>query len=89
MPPSPFRASGGSLLPDDPTYVERQADDEFYTALKQGEYGYVLNSRQMGKSSLRARTQQRLEQEGWACATLDLSGDIDTTISSPGAFARL
>ena len=81
MPPSPFRASGGSLPPNDPTYVERPADQEFYTALKQGEYCYVLNSRQMGKSSLRSRTQHRLEQEGVACATLDLSGDIDTEIT--------
>ncbi|NER81744.1 MAG: hypothetical protein F6K42_19715 [Leptolyngbya sp. SIO1D8] len=82
MTVSPFHASGGSLRPDDPTYVERQADQDFYTALKQGEYCYVLNSRQMGKSSLRSRTQQRLQQEGIACATLDLSGGIDTDITS-------
>ena len=35
----------------------------------------------MGKSSLRSRTQQRLVQEGIACATLDLNGVIDTEIT--------
>lgn len=45
---------GGILKFQHPTYVKRQADDELYDGLKQGEYCYVLNSRQMGKGDRKA-----------------------------------
>lgn len=72
---------GGSLRSDDPTYVTRQADEQVYASLKAGNFCYVFNSRQMGKSSLLQRTSYRLKEEGHNCVYLDMTrlGIEDTT----------
>jgi hypothetical protein len=68
-----FYVTGGTLQQDAPSYVERQADADLHASLLRGEFCYVLHARQMGKSSLMARTAARLRQRGIAVVTLDLT----------------
>jgi len=70
---SQFYVTGGTLDPDSASYIERRADSELVDALRGGELCYVLASRQMGKSSLMARTARRLTAEGFTCAIVDLT----------------
>jgi hypothetical protein len=74
---------GGSLQADALSYVKRQADEDLYAALQQGKFCYVLNSRQMGKSSLKVQVLRRLEQEGVACISIDV-----TEIGTQGVNAQ-
>ncbi|MDB9385204.1 AAA-like domain-containing protein [Microcystis aeruginosa] len=69
-----FYYVGGRVPLDAPSYIKREADDLFYNYLKNGQYCYVLSSRQMGKSSLWVQTQKRLQEDNIDCATIDLSG---------------
>jgi hypothetical protein len=64
--------SGGTLRAGS-VYVTRKADEELPEALLGGELCYVLAPRQMGKSSLRVRTEARLRAAGARCASVDLS----------------
>ena len=68
-----FFVTGGTLRRDAPCYVPRQADHDLYAGLAQGQFCYVLTSRQMGKSSLMVRTAVRLREKKIAVAVLDLT----------------
>src|SRR5215470_11524397 len=68
-----FYVAGGTLRMDAPSYVERQADTDLLEALRAGDYCYVLNTRQIGKSSLMVRTATKLREEGVRVAILDLT----------------
>ena len=63
---------GGNLNLDDPSYIERKADRNLYEKLEAGNFCYVLNSRQMGKSSLRVRVKKNLETAGFKCVVISL-----------------
>ena len=68
-----FYRVGGTIPLDVPSYVVRKADDDLFSALLASEYCYVLDSRQIGKSSLMLRTAVRLRKEGVAALILDLT----------------
>ena len=63
---------GGSLDVNYPNYIVRKADLDIYKSLEKGEYCYVFNGRQTGKSSLRIRTAERLKKAEFVCVEIDL-----------------
>ncbi len=73
---------GGGLSFNHPTYVKRQADTDLYKGLKKGEFCYVFNARQMGKSSLRLQAMHTLHQEGIACVSVDLTNIGTSEVTS-------
>jgi WD40 repeat protein len=80
---------GGSLPANASTYVLRQADLDLDKYLHRGEFCYILNSRQMGKSSLKLRTMQKLEDEGIRCAEMDLAGIGTTGVNERQWYASI
>lgn len=68
-----FFTVGGTLPANAPSYVERKADTDLFTHLMEGQFCYVLTSRQVGKSSLMVRTAIRLRQAERRVAVLDLT----------------
>lgn len=53
--------------------MRRNADDELYSCLVAGEFCYVLDARQIGKSSLMVSTASRLREAGVTSVILDLT----------------
>ena len=86
---SSFYQVGSSLAKESPSYVERIADRELETALKEGEFCYVLNSRQMGKSSLRVRIMSKLQAEGITCVFIDLHGTETQNMTAERWYAKI
>jgi GAF domain-containing protein len=80
---------GGSLQPNSPSYVIRKADQDLYQALKKGQFCYVLNSRHMGKSSLRVQMMEQLSKEGFTCTAIDLTAIGSTNIKEEQWYAGL
>ena len=72
---------GGTLSYRDNSYVVRQADQKLLTHLGKGDFCFVLNCRQMGKSSLMIQTANKLSQEEMSCAFVDLSALGATQVS--------
>ncbi len=70
---SRFFVTGGTLSPNDPSYVERAADRDLVAGLLAGEFCYVLDTRQMGKSSLIVRAAERLRSAGVTIGKVDLT----------------
>jgi hypothetical protein len=70
--PHSYYQVGGSLPVDATSYVVRQADQDLYLGLRRMQFCYVLNSRQMGKSSLLVRTMKRLQYQGFACVEIEM-----------------
>ena len=70
---SSFFVTGGTVPRDAPSYIARHADTDLRTALLEGEFCYVLNTRQMGKSSLSVRTIAALQERGVKTVFLDLT----------------
>ncbi|MFP4577074.1 MAG: CHASE2 domain-containing protein [Coleofasciculus sp.] len=63
---------GGALPLEATNYVVRAADQELFQGLRGMRFCYVLNSRQMGKSSLLVRTMKRLQDQGFACVEMEM-----------------
>src|SRR5512137_1055734 len=71
-PTEHFFVTGGTVPLHAASYLERAADQELRQALLAGEYCFLLNARQMGKSSLSVRAMSQLSEQGVKTIFVDL-----------------
>lgn len=71
---SDYYQVGGSLDSNASCYVERTADTQLLNSLSSGQFCYVLNPRQSGKSSLSIKVAEQLTKQGVSCGFIDLMG---------------
>lgn len=76
------------MEPGAPSYIDRSADVRLLETLLAGEYVFVLDSRQKGKSSLVARTLERLREQDVSAVRLDLQR-IGANLSAEQWYAGL
>lgn len=84
-----FYVAGGTLAIDAESYVMREADATLLSALQSGKFCYVLNSRQMGKSSISVRTLCRLQEAGTQTCFIDLTKIGGKNVTSDQWYAGL
>ena len=73
--------TGGTVQAGNGIYLTRKADDELFELCQNGQFSYVLTSRQMGKSSLMVETAKRLKEENIITVIIDLT-KIGTTVTA-------
>ncbi len=88
LPEPRFFIAGGTLAADAASYLRRAADDLLLRTLLEGQYAYVLDSRQKGKSSLVSRTQVKLESAGVKTVKIDLQS-IGSNLNADQWYASL
>ncbi len=71
---------GGTVQAGGGVYIKRKADDELLELCKQGEFAFILSSRQVGKSSLMVHTAQELAADNICSVIIDLSA-LGTSIT--------
>ncbi len=72
-PQTAYFFTGGALAPTAASYVVRDADEILLDQLRSGNFCYILDSRQMGKTSLIARAAEKLRSDGTKVAVVDLT----------------
>ena len=82
------RRSVGALDYKHPDYDKRDTDKELLDALKKGDFCFVLNSPQTGKSSLMVQILNDLKEEGFLCISIDLTGFVEKINYTSDQFYR-
>uniref|UniRef100_UPI0031FDDF9B AAA-like domain-containing protein n=1 Tax=Sphaerothrix gracilis TaxID=3151835 RepID=UPI0031FDDF9B len=83
-----FFTTGGTVQAGGGVYLSRRADEELLQLCQEGQFGYVLTPRQMGKSSLMVQTAERLQQQGIQTVIIDLT-KIGTEVTAESWYLGL